>query len=42
MKLDNQRSSSNIEDRRSLGGGRGGGGGGKMGLAGLIIVLIGA
>ena len=41
MKLDNQRSS-NIEDRRSLGGGRGGGGGGKMGLAGLIIVLIGA
>ena len=42
MKLDNQRSSSNIEARRSLGGGRGGGGGGKMGLAGLIIVLIGA
>ena len=31
MKLDNQRSSSNIEDRRSLGGGRGGGSGGKVG-----------
>ena len=40
MRLGNQRSSSNIEDRRGSGGG--GGGGGKMGIAGLIIVLIGA
>ena len=39
MRLGNQRSSSNIEDRRGSGGG---GGGGKMGIAGLIIVLIGA
>lgn len=38
MRLGNQRSSSNIEDRR----GSGGGGGGKIGIAGLIIVLIGA
>ena len=43
MRLGNQRSSSNIEDRRGSGGGGGyGGGGGKMGIAGLIIVLIGA
>ncbi|OAM29333.1 hypothetical protein A7P95_03735 [Eikenella longinqua] len=42
MKLGNQRSSSNIEDRRGSGGGGYGGGGGKMGIVGLIIVLIGA
>ncbi len=39
MKLGNQRGSSNVEDRRGSGGG---GGGGKMGLVGLIVVLIGA
>lgn len=39
MKLGNHRSSSNIEDRRGAGGG---GGGGKMGIVGLIVVLIGA
>lgn len=38
MKLDNERSSNNIEDRRGSGSGGGGGGG----IAGLIIMLVGA
>lgn len=40
MRMGNQRGSSNVEDRR--GHGPRGGGGGKMGVIGLIVVLIGA
>ena len=42
MKLDNERSSNNIEDRRGSGSGGGGGGGKIGGIAGLIIMLVGA
>lgn len=42
MKLDNERSSSNIEDRRGSSSGGGGGGGKIGGIAGLIIMLVGA
>ena len=44
MRLDDQRGSDNIEDRRGMGGGGGGGGGlgigllGRLGLPGLVIV----
>jgi predicted metalloprotease len=43
MRLDNQRPSSNVEDRRGRGGGGGGGGGpmlGGLGFGGIVLLLV--
>ncbi|MBK7899213.1 MAG: neutral zinc metallopeptidase [Azonexus sp.] len=40
MRLEDQRESDNVEDRRGSGGGRGGLAGGRLGLGGVVLALV--